>query len=70
MESLWTLVNVYQLISLMPLMSIHFPSNTLVFLRVCAFINGNIVVLQYAYDKTVGTLLEFSTESAPYNSRF
>ena len=70
MESLWTLVNTFQLIALMPLMAISFPSNLLLFLDVLGFINGDILILEHAYDQTVGALLEFPSESTPFNSRF
>lgn len=70
MESLWTLINVYQLIALMPLMTIHFPANVLLFFQVCSYINGDIVIFQMAYDMTMGAWLQFPEESAPYNPRF
>ena len=41
-ESLWALINTFQLISLMPLMNIGFPANALLFLDICGFINGDI----------------------------
>ena len=42
LESLWALINTFQLISLMPLMNIGFPANALLFLDICGFINGDI----------------------------
>ena len=56
MESLWTLLHAYQLIALIPLMTINFPSNTLLFFRVCAFANGDIFILQYVFDNILGSL--------------
>ncbi len=70
MQALWTLVNISQLISLMPLLSIRFPANVMVFFQVLAFINGDIYILTEAYHHSVGRLLAFQHESAPYNHRF
>lgn len=54
----------------MPLMTIHFPANVLLFFQVCSYINGDIVIFQMAYDMTMGAWLQFPEESAPYNPRF
>ena len=59
MESLWVLVNVNQMIAFMPLMTIQFPANTLPLFEVLAFLNGDIVLLQLAYEKTMGSVLSF-----------
>ena len=70
MEALWALVNVNQMIALMPLMSISFPLNTLLLFKILAFLNGDVLILQQAYALSVGRLLRFPPESSPYNERF
>ena len=57
MESLWTLMNAYQLIALMPLMRINFPPNAILLFKTLAFINGDLYVLQKAYSNSFGRVL-------------
>lgn len=49
MESLWALINVNQMIALMPLLSIAFPPNALLLFRILALFNGDILILQKLY---------------------
>ena len=67
LESLWVLVNVNQMIAFMPLMNIHFPPNTILLFKFLAFLNGDIYILQKAYDFTVGRALPFPEDSPAYN---
>ena len=59
MESLWSLINVNQMIAFMPLMNIHFPTNALLLFQKLAFLNGDVKVLQEAYDLTAGQVFSF-----------
>ena len=69
MEALWALVNVSQLISLMPLLQLRFPSNTRLLFQILAFLNGDIYLLQFAYAQTVGQLIKYE-DPQPFNDRF
>ena len=65
---MWVLVNVNQLIAFMPLMSIHFPANTLLLFEFLAFLNGDILLLERAFEFSLGR--SYSEVSSPYNERF
>lgn len=47
------------MIAFMPLMSIHFPRNALLLFKLLAFLNGDILILQRAYDASLGKALSF-----------
>ena len=59
MESMWALICVNQLISLMPLMSVSFPSNMLLLFNLLTFFNGDIYLLLLAYHYSVGLFFCF-----------
>ncbi len=64
------MVNVNQLIALMPLMSIPFPANTMLLFHILAFLNGDVFILQQAYDHSAGRLLVYPKENPAFNNRF
>ena len=64
------MVNVNQMIAFMPLMNIHFPPNTILLFKLLAIFNGDVAILQKAYDFTIGTFLPFPEDSPPFNERF
>ena len=69
MEALWALINVNQLIALIPLLRIAFPANAFLFFQVLGFINGDVYLLNEAYNLSLGRLLRFPP-SSPFNSQF
>ena len=58
------------MIAFMPLMSIHFPANSLLLFSILSILNGDILILQQAYDHTLGRVLLFQSDPLPYNERF
>ena len=69
MESLWSLINLNQLVFLFPLLSLDLPSNSLLLFQALSFAQGDMIILVYLYSLSVGRLIP-SSLSSPYNSRF
>ena len=55
---MWTFVSVNQMIAMLPLLQIEFPSNLYALFKFLAFLNGDLYILESAYSSSLGELQE------------
>ena len=61
MEPLWALINLNQLIFLLPLLSFKFPKNANLVFEVLGFANGDMAAIEYLYSLSFEPFLASST---------
>ena len=59
MEPLWVVVNTNQLVLTARLMQTKFPKATNIMFQGLNFLNADISILEFIYERSVGKLLEF-----------
>ena len=71
MESLWSLINLNQLVFLFPLLSLDLPSNSIPLFEALSFAQGDMMIVEYLYSLSFGKLISSDpSSSSPYNSKF
>ena len=68
MEPLWALINLNQLIFLLPLLSFKFPKNANLVFEVLGFANGDMAAIEFLYSLTLEPFFSSSSSEPPNSS--